>query len=116
VLGNALLKLACIDHRLRQVDDMQGISFRYNNQVPLATDMIVSNEPGYYEDGKFGVRIENLALIVEEKTEFNFAGAYRGPALVRLSGMAVVLGPPAANVHVYTQAAGDNHAFGFMMT
>ena len=22
--------------------------------------MIVSNEPGYYEDGRFGIRIENL--------------------------------------------------------
>ena len=38
--------------------------------------MIVSNEPGYYEDGKFGVRIENLAMIVEAKTAFNFAGAH----------------------------------------
>ena len=55
---------------------IQGISFRYNNQTPLATDMIVSNEPGYYEDGKFGVRIENLAMIVEAKTAFNFAGAH----------------------------------------
>ncbi len=25
--------------------------------------MIVSNEPGYYEDGAFGVRIENLLTI-----------------------------------------------------
>lgn len=37
-------------------------------------NMIVSNEPGYYEDNKFGIRIENLALIEEAKTEFNFAG------------------------------------------
>ena len=26
--------------------------------------MIVSNEPGYYEDGAFGIRIENLVLNV----------------------------------------------------
>jgi Xaa-Pro aminopeptidase len=52
----------------------QGISFRYGNQQPLMVDMIVSNEPGYYEDGKFGVRIENLACIVEAPTEFRFAG------------------------------------------
>ena len=25
--------------------------------------MIVSNEPGYYEDGKFGIRIENLIRV-----------------------------------------------------
>ena len=53
---------------------LQGISFRYHNQTPLEIDMIVSNEPGYYEDGKFGIRIENLAMVVDAKTEFNFAG------------------------------------------
>lgn len=26
-------------------------------------------EPGYYEDGKFGVRIENLVLVVKAKTK-----------------------------------------------
>ena len=35
--------------------------------------MIVSNEPGYYEDGKFGIRIENLAMIHEAGTEFRCA-------------------------------------------
>lgn len=52
----------------------QGISFRFGNTQPLMVDMIVSNEPGYYEDNKFGIRIENLAVIHEAKTEFNFAG------------------------------------------
>jgi len=27
--------------------------------------MVTSNEPGYYEDGNFGIRIENLLEIVE---------------------------------------------------
>jgi len=31
---------------------------------------IVSNEPGYYEDGSFGVRIENLLIIKEVPTPF----------------------------------------------
>ena len=52
---------------------MQSISFRPNDQ-PLLVDMIVSNEPGYYEDGKFGVRIENLALVVAADTPFRFGG------------------------------------------
>ena len=34
--------------------------------VALAPGMIVSNEPGYYAPGKFGIRIENL-LVVEER-------------------------------------------------
>lgn len=25
--------------------------------------MIISNEPGYYEDGAFGIRIENIVLV-----------------------------------------------------
>ena len=29
--------------------------------------MIISNEPGYYEEGKFGIRIENLVYIKKEK-------------------------------------------------
>lgn len=28
-------------------------------------------EPGYYEDGEFGVRIENIQWIVAAKTKFN---------------------------------------------
>jgi Xaa-Pro aminopeptidase len=27
--------------------------------------MIISNEPGYYKTGAFGIRIENLVLVVE---------------------------------------------------
>ena len=27
--------------------------------------MILSNEPGYYKNGSFGIRIENLQLVVE---------------------------------------------------
>ena len=36
----------------------QGISFRYGNMTPIMIGMIVSNEPGYYEDHAFGIRIE----------------------------------------------------------
>lgn len=31
-------------------------------------------EPGYYEAGKFGIRIENVVAIVKANTEFNFGG------------------------------------------
>ncbi len=33
---------------------------------PLLAGMIVSNEPGYYEPGAFGIRIENLLLVRED--------------------------------------------------
>ncbi|MCC6887727.1 MAG: aminopeptidase P family protein [Hyphomicrobiales bacterium] len=32
---------------------------------PLKRGMILSNEPGYYKTGAFGIRIENLVLVVE---------------------------------------------------
>ena len=37
-----------------------GISPRFTNMEGLKKGMVVSNEPGYYEDGRFGIRIENL--------------------------------------------------------
>lgn len=40
-----------------------SISPRFSNTEGLKSGMVVSNEPGYYEDGKFGVRIENLLEI-----------------------------------------------------
>ncbi|KXZ49610.1 hypothetical protein GPECTOR_20g466 [Gonium pectorale] len=36
--------------------------------------MVCSNEPGYYEDGSFGVRIENLVVVEERDTPFRYAG------------------------------------------
>ena len=35
---------------------------------------MVSNEPGYYEDGSFGVRIENLLIIKAASTQHVFGG------------------------------------------
>ncbi|MDJ0946014.1 MAG: aminopeptidase P family protein [Kiloniellales bacterium] len=34
------------------------------NPVPLEPGMIVSNEPGYYKEGAYGIRIENLVTVV----------------------------------------------------
>jgi Xaa-Pro aminopeptidase len=33
--------------------------------VPLEPGMILSNEPGYYREGAFGIRIENLVVVTE---------------------------------------------------
>lgn len=33
---------------------------------------MLSIEPGYYEDGNYGIRIENLAIVREMKTEHQF--------------------------------------------
>ena len=36
---------------------------------PLQVGMILSNEPGYYKTGEYGIRIENLVLVVDRKIE-----------------------------------------------
>ena len=35
------------------------------SHVPLEPGMILSNEPGYYREGAFGIRIENLVVVQE---------------------------------------------------
>ncbi|KAL2905618.1 Aminopeptidase P1 [Bienertia sinuspersici] len=49
------------------------ISFRPQAQnVPLQSSMTVTDEPGYYEDGNFGIRLENVLIVNEANTKFNF--------------------------------------------
>ena len=38
-----------------------------NNYVKFQKGMILSNEPGYYEKNKFGIRIENLIFVKKGK-------------------------------------------------
>ncbi|XVE89684.1 hypothetical protein DITRI_Ditri20bG0015700 [Diplodiscus trichospermus] len=52
----------------------QSISYRYGNMTPLQKGMIVSNEPGYYEDHAFGIRIENLLHLQEINTPNRYGG------------------------------------------
>ena len=44
----------------------QGISRR--SEVALQAGMILSNEPGYYREGAFGIRIENLIVVTDAPT------------------------------------------------
>ncbi|XP_014521054.1 probable Xaa-Pro aminopeptidase P [Vigna radiata var. radiata] len=49
------------------------ISFRPQaRNVPLQSSMTVTDEPGYYEDGEFGIRLENVLIVKEADTKFNF--------------------------------------------
>ncbi|MDJ0992112.1 MAG: aminopeptidase P family protein [Dinoroseobacter sp.] len=38
------------------------------SETPLLPGMILSNEPGYYREGAFGIRIENLVVVQEAST------------------------------------------------
>jgi len=44
-------------------------SLSRNNKINLKPGMIISNEPGYYKEGYFGIRIENLVYIKKNKFE-----------------------------------------------
>ncbi|CAE7736177.1 AMPP [Symbiodinium microadriaticum] len=49
----------------------QGIGFRrrVGGEEGFRCGMTVSNEPGYYEDGAFGIRIETICITVPVNTE-----------------------------------------------
>ncbi|MBS3847815.1 aminopeptidase P family protein [Devosia sp. BSSL-BM10] len=47
-----------------------GIASRY--PTPLAAGNVLSNEPGYYKAGEYGIRIENLIIVQDS----SFAGFY----------------------------------------
>ena len=43
-----------------------------NNKIKFKAGMVVSNEPGYYEKDKFGIRIENLIYVKKAKRRTYF--------------------------------------------
>ena len=49
------------------------------NKVKLKPGMILSNEPGYYKEGKFGIRIENLVFVEENKKKLYFKNLTLAP-------------------------------------
>ena len=54
-------------------------SLSRHSQIKLDTGMIVSNEPGYYETNKFGIRIENLIYIKKISGKLKFENLTMAP-------------------------------------
>jgi Xaa-Pro aminopeptidase len=48
-----------------------GTRVQYS-EVPLSAGNVISDEPGFYEDGKFGIRIENIIMAREVETAHKF--------------------------------------------
>jgi len=42
-----------------------GAHLQARQNTPLKRGMILSNEPGYYKAGEYGIRIENLVLVID---------------------------------------------------
>ncbi len=49
------------------------------NKINFQEGMIVSNEPGYYEKNRFGIRIENLIYVKNSKKKISFENLTMAP-------------------------------------
>ena len=49
------------------------------NKINFKKGMIVSNEPGYYEKNKFGIRIENLIYVKKKRKKMTFENLTMAP-------------------------------------
>ncbi|XP_072285598.1 xaa-Pro aminopeptidase 2 [Pyxicephalus adspersus] len=49
------------------------VGFQSNN-IALTKGMFSSIEPGYYHDGYFGIRLEDIVLVVEADTKYMYGG------------------------------------------
>jgi Xaa-Pro aminopeptidase len=68
-----------------------GISPRY--PLPLEAGNIISNEPGYYKAGEYGIRIENLIVVQEAEAfpgYFDFETLTLAPIDTRLIDLALL--------------------------
>ncbi|XP_073246241.1 xaa-Pro aminopeptidase 1-like [Porites lutea] len=65
-----------IGHFLNVHEGPQCIApgFPIDEEKILMPGMILSDEPGYYEDGKFGIRLETAVLVQVANTKYHFDG------------------------------------------
>ncbi len=101
-----------VGHFLSVHEGPQRISKVFNN-VALLPGMVLSNEPGYYRADGFGIRIENLELVVEVKTQgdFNvngFESLTRCPIDVRAINVNMLTKPELNWLNEYHQKVWDD--------
>ncbi|KAG1887630.1 peptidase M24, structural domain-containing protein [Suillus subluteus] len=66
-----------VGHFLNVHEGPHGIGTRIvYNSTPLKAGMTVSNEPGYYADGRYGIRTESVVIVREADTPNNFGNGY----------------------------------------
>ncbi|KAH8307741.1 hypothetical protein KR044_011756 [Drosophila immigrans] len=62
-----------VGHFLNVHEGPMGVGFRLMPDDPgLQQNMFISNEPGFYEDGEFGIRIEDIVQIVPAQVKYSF--------------------------------------------
>ncbi len=60
-----------VGHYLCVHEGPASLAPRFPNDV-LQPGMVLSNEPGYYRDGEYGIRIENLVYVTNDKERPGF--------------------------------------------
>ncbi len=76
---------------------------------PLQAGMIMSNEPGYYKEGEYGIRIENL-VIVEEREIDGAEGEWLGFETITFAPIALDLVEPSMLTEEERGWLNDYHA------
>lgn len=71
-----------IGHFLNVHEGPQNIRLE-ENPTPLEVGMVVSNEPGVYRSGQYGIRIENLQVVMPTDIESEFGLFYHFETLTR---------------------------------
>jgi Xaa-Pro aminopeptidase len=85
-------------------------------EEPLQPGMILSNEPGFYKVGGFGIRIENLVLVVEDQRATDsepmlaFETLTLAPIDTRLVDAAMMTEAEIAWLDAYHARVWDTHA------
>jgi Xaa-Pro aminopeptidase len=55
-----------VGHYLNVHEGPQSLTYNRCTEAPLEPGMITSNEPGYYKEGHYGIRIESLVLTIKD--------------------------------------------------
>ncbi|KAL5987100.1 hypothetical protein ACLOJK_041096 [Asimina triloba] len=75
-LGNARFPNGTTGHALDILARVplwkDGLDYRHGTGHGIGSYLNVHEEPGYYEDGNFGIRLENVLIVKEADTKFNF--------------------------------------------
>jgi Xaa-Pro aminopeptidase len=63
-----------VGHFLNVHEGPQGIAQGSRGRVPLQPGMVLSNEPGFYLEGSYGIRIESLMVVQPDAAHPNYLG------------------------------------------
>jgi len=62
-----------VGHFLGVHEGPAGFSYRPSSYMEgIKEGMVITIEPGYYEDGKFGIRIENVFALIKAETKYKY--------------------------------------------